>query len=230
MNQTHHLRVLFEDVLEEQLREPGIPPTPAMQPFLIVPVQERLILLSLYDQQSGADPRTLFAWEHKPKPSTSPARPIATEALTAIKAALPFAKETNIRLTSKRMLGALADLTAAMENPTGWIHPGPYPDCETGDLGDSETPFPINTRDIPDDTEKQLRQAFFPATPLMLFGTHVPAAIAELGLQRRAILYLLIVEDWEWSGIQALLQCSKGQVEYAQRRAIEVLESAEGGG
>ncbi len=229
MNQTHLLRVLFETTLEEQLREPGIPPTPAMQPFLVVPIQERLILLSLYDQQSGADPRALSPWEHKPKPSSSPARPIAMDALTAIKAALPFAKETDIRLTSKRMLGALAALTAAMENPTAWIHPGPYPDHETGDLGDPETPLPIDTRDIPADTEKQLRQAFFPAAPLMLFGTHVPAVIAELGLQRRAILYLLIVEEWEWSDIQTLLQCSKGQVEYAQRRAIEALSGAEGG-
>jgi hypothetical protein len=60
-----------------------------MWPFLSIPIQERLILLSLFDQSS----------------------------MVEIKAALAWAKETDLRLSSPRMLDALAGLRYGMEHP-----------------------------------------------------------------------------------------------------------------
>lgn len=202
MNLPQRIRVLAERAFERQAKAHDRIPAPDMRPFLAVPIRERLVLLALYDNRSMAE----------------------------IKEAYPWAKETDVRLTSHRIKTAIDIFVAATEDPTTHIHPGPLPDHEaTGDLGVGDpndplyTDFPIESRLIPKDTAKQLRQAFYPSVPLMLFGAHVPASVAELSLQHRAIAYLAVVEEWTWGEVQELLACSKWQVYNGLTEAVEAL-------
>jgi len=196
MNLSQHIRILSENAFTRQSKLPGHPPTPDMRPFLAVPIRERLVLLAIYDGQP----------------------------MEVIKGAYPWAKETDVRRTSHRIQDALAIFNAALKEPTAWINPGPYPVAEVdGDLGYPDTPFPINSRTIPADTDKQFRQAWFPSTPLMLFGAHVPPAMSQLSLKRRSIVYLAVVEEWSYSQIMETLECSKRQVHTSLIKAIEAL-------
>lgn len=195
MNQTHQLRLLLEHTYTTHKRT-NTPHAPSMWPFLAVPIKERLTLLALTEEATMAE----------------------------CKAAFPWMKETDHRLTSHRIHHALDLLTAAMEAPTTWINPGSLPDLEaTDDLTNPETPFPIPDNQVPDDIDKQLRQALFSSVPLMLFGPLVPPTIHELGLQKRAIAYCLVVEEFGWSDIQMLFGCSEWHIRQTIKQAYEVL-------
>lgn len=178
-----------------------VPLATTMFPFLAVPIKERLVLLCLSEQAT----------------------------MPQIKAALPYAKETDVRQTSHRMRAAIGIFNEAMENPTAWLHPGPYPLAEVPDLLERhpETgelpPFPLPDRLIPRDTDKQLRQAFFPEAAVLLFGELVPEPLAALGLQVRAVLYLIAVEEYGWKDVQTLLQCTEWSVRQALKGGIEAL-------
>jgi hypothetical protein len=184
MNLTHAIRLLCEAAFERQSKTPGHPPAPYMQSFLAVPLKERMTLLALYDGRT----------------------------MEEIKAAFPWVKETDVRLKSARIQDAAAILCLSFEDPTAWMNPGPYPEDETGDLVDPTTPLPVSTREIPATIETQLRQALFTSVPVMLFGTHVPKEIAQLGLRKRAIVYLVVVEEMPWGEVMSLMECSKRQI------------------
>lgn len=166
-----------------------------MWPFLAVPLEMRLVLLCNLE---GAT-------------------------MQEVKAVLPYAKETDVRQTSHRMRAAIETFNQAMEDPTAWLHPGPYPEDEAGDLSDHETPFPLPDRLIPRDTDIQLRQVFFPEAAILLFGELVPEQIADLGLQARLILYTLSVCELEWGEVERLLGCSEWRIRQALKQGIEVL-------
>lgn len=191
----HDFRILFE--YHYRLTKHTAPHAPSMWPFLSVPLKERLTLLALPEEATMAE----------------------------CKQALPWMKETDHRLTSHRIHHALSCLVQALEHPTDWINPGPMLAHETGDLADPTTPFPVPDRLIPTDTDKQVRQALYPSPPLLLFGALVPAALHELSLQPRAIIYCLVVEEMTWGEIQMLFECS----EWAIRQAIRQVYAALGG-
>jgi hypothetical protein len=166
-----------------------------MRPFLAVPLRERLVLLALYDNRS----------------------------MEEIKGAYPWAKETDVRLTSHRIQAAVSILFTSLDEPTAWMDPGPYPGIEAADLTDPNTQLPINSRDIPDDIEKQLRQALFPSVTLMLFGAHVPPAVNTMSLQHRTLVYLIVVEELGWGEAMEMLECSKRQVHISLTEMVEAL-------
>jgi len=195
MSLSQRIRILSEAAFTRQSRQPGNPPAPDMRPFLSVQLPERMVLLALYDGQS----------------------------MEEIKAAYPWAKETDVRLTSHRIQPAIADLIAAVHDPTAWIRPGPIPEVEAGDLTDPDTPDPINHRRIPADVETQLRQAFFPSVPLMLFGAHVPPEVGAISLQHRAVVYLVVVVELPWSEVMRMMGCSKRQIHNSLVEVIEAL-------
>ena len=141
-----------------------------------------------------------------------------------IKSALPYAKETDVRQTSHRMVAAIKTFNAAMDEPTAWLHPGPYPDQEPADLSDPTTPFPLPDHQIPRDTDLQLRQVFFPEAAILLFGELVPTELAAIGLQARLILYCLAVCESSWLDIQELIGCSEWSIRQALKGGIEALE------
>ena len=168
----------------------------SLWPYLAVPIRPRLTLLALYDNHT----------------------------MEEIKGAFPWVKETDVRLTSHRIHEAIALVTSAMEDPTCWVDPGPIPDQEVGDLTDPATPFPVTDRSIPRDTDKQFRQAYYSSAPLMLFGPTVPPELGEISLQRRAVIYLLVVEELRWTQIEELLGCTEWQIREAIRQTFEALE------
>lgn len=194
MNQLQTFRQLCADYYESQLGT-DIPSATTMWPFLALPIKERLVLLCLSE-----------------------------EATMELKAVLPYAKETDVRQTSHRMVAAIKTFNAAMDEPTAWLHPGPYPDEEPTDLTDPTTPFPFPDHQIPRDTDLQLRQVFFPEAAILLFGELVPAELAVIGLQARLALYCLAVEELSWLDIQALLGCSEWAIRQALKGGIEALE------
>jgi len=194
MNHVQLFRKLCSDLYNSQLGT-DIPSATTMWPFLVVPIKERLVLLCLSEEAT----------------------------MEQIKVSLPFAKETDVRQTSHRMIAAIKLFNAALDEPTAWLHPGPYPDTEPLDLTDPETPFPVLDRLIPRDTDLQLRQVFFPEPAVLLFGELVPAWLAELGLHTRAILYCLAVEELSWQDIVLLLECSEWSIRQALKDGIEAL-------
>ncbi len=197
-NHVTRLQRLFKQAYEKQSRTDAPSPT-SLIPFLYIEIQERLILLSLLD---GAT-------------------------LPEIKAALPFAKETDIRRSSPRMITAGEKLDYAIKHPWCWIEPGPLPLVDAPDLLELDgvgdlPPFPVFSSRLPHDTDLQLRKIFYASSGIMLFGDAVPPAIARLSLQSRVILYLLAVEEYRWLDIQELLGCTEWKI----RRAIHDAEEA----
>lgn len=196
MNQLQTFRQLCADYYESQLGT-DTPSATTMWPFLALPIKERLVLLCLSEEAT----------------------------MEQIKAVLPYAKETDVRQTSHRMVAAIKTFNAAMDEPTAWLHPGPYPDQEPADLSDPTTPFPLPGHQIPRDTDLQLRQVFFPEAAILLFGELVPAELAAMGLQARIALYCLAVEELCWQDIQTLLGCSEWAIRQALKDGIEALEA-----
>lgn len=193
-NHISRLQWRFKKVYEAQARTDAPSPT-SLIPFLYIPIQERLILLALLD---GAT-------------------------LPEIKAALPFAKETDIRKSSPRMIAAGERLNYAIKNHWCWIEPGPLPTDEPGDLVDTNEEFPYPAAWLPEGTDRQLRKIFYASSAIMLFGDVVPSAIARLSLQARAILYLQTVEEYRWLDIQELLGCTEWKIRFAIKGAEEAL-------
>src|SRR5215212_5766237 len=74
-------------------------PIPPMQAYLAIPIKTRLILLALHD---GADE-------------------------AGVKAALPYAKQTDVRLTSKEIREGLDLLKKGLEDGTFFIDLGTIP-------------------------------------------------------------------------------------------------------
>lgn len=148
-------------------------PVPNLHAFLCLPLKERLILLALADR-----------CDHK-----------------TIQAALPFAKQSDVRLTSPGTRAALTLLHLALASPKLWIDPQA------------------------DDVERQLTNIFYPSTALLLFGELVPPELEVLGLQGRAIMYCLLVEQMERDAVQALLGVSEWKVKQTIRLAMEGLKA-----
>lgn len=194
MNQIELFRKSCAEYYDAQLST-DIPSATTMWPFLAVPLEMRLVLLCQTEQAT----------------------------MEQIKAALPFAKETDVRQTSHRMRAAIEVFNRSMEEPTAWLHPGPYPETEPTDLVDPETSFPFPDRLIPRDTDIQLRQVFFPEAAVLLFGELVPEQLAALGLQPRLVLYLLSVEEMGWREVEELLGCSEWAIRQALKQGIEAV-------
>ena len=140
MTNIHRLRLAFE--ARYAILTKDAPPTPSMWPFLSLPLRERLILLCIAD--TGANE-------------------------AAIKQALPFAKQTDVRLTSPAMVKASQTFLKVLNTPTAWIDP-------EGDV------------------EQQLLQIFYPSATPMLFGYVCPPEMAQLSLKTRCVIYCLVVE------------------------------------
>src|SRR4051812_8800498 len=155
MTSVHRLRLLFERryaIIAQDAPHKAQP----LQAFLALPIRERLILLALLDQHGTPDE-------------------------AAIRAALPYAKQSDVRLTSKTILKAVETLKAAIETPTLWIDPD-------------------------HDQEKQLLAVFYPSAAVCLFGGLMPIQMKDFSLQA---LYLLIVECWRWEQVEELLGVSE---------------------
>jgi hypothetical protein len=170
MTNIHRLRLAFEDRYAILTRD--APLTPSMWPFLSLPIRERLVLLCIAD--TGAD-------EAK------------------IKHALPWAKQTDVRLTSPAMVKAAATFLKVLNIPTAWIDP-------EGDV------------------EKQLMQIFYPSATPMLFGYIVPPELSTLSLKTRVAIYCLVVEGLQRREVQELLECSEWYVKRSIEQALEALE------
>lgn len=197
MTSVHRLRLLFEK--KYAILAPDAPhKAQPLQAFLALPIRERLILLALLDQQGKPDE-------------------------AAIRQAIPYAKQSDVRLTSKTILKAVETLKAAIERPTLWIHPGPYPEREVRDLTIQTAKPPVPDALIPYDIEKTLTQIFYPSAAVCLFGGLVPPEVREFSLQARCCLYLLVVECQHWGEVEELLGVSKWFVRQAIHNALEAL-------
>jgi hypothetical protein len=166
MTNVHRLRLAFENRYAILTRD--APLTPSMWPFLSLPIRERLVLLCIAD--TGAD-------EAK------------------IKHALPWAKQTDVRLTSPAMVKAAATFLKVLNIPTAWIDP-------EGDV------------------EKQLMQIFYPSATPMLFGYIVPPELSTLSLKTRVAIYCLVVEGLQRREVQELLECSEWYVKQAINQGL----------
>lgn len=195
MNLPQQIRWLSKQSLRKQLTVPGRAPIPNMRPFFAVPIKERLVLLALYDSRTMGE----------------------------IKEAMPWVKETDVRLTSRRIHQAIELLEAGFEDDTIWMNPGPVPMEEVGDLTDTDTQFPFYSRRIPEDTEVQLRKYLWPATTLVLFGEHVPPKVGKLTLKQRAIVYMVVVEEMTWIEVERMMECSKTPISTSLTRMVEAL-------
>ena len=170
---------------------------PPMQAFLALPIKERLVLLALLD---GADEAT-------------------------IRQTLPFAKQTDARLTSPAMQAAVARLHEALATPAFFIDLAgiPLPTDHTGDLTDMATKMLCRDADIPDTIERTIRQVWYPSAAPLLVGPMAPAEIAVWGLKERLALYLMIVQECSYAEVQELLGCSDWFVRKCIRAALEEL-------
>ena len=147
-----------------------------MQAFLALPIRERLILLALLDQHGKPDE-------------------------AAIRAALPYAKQSDVRLTSKTILKAVETLKAAIEQPTIlWIDPD-------------------------HDQEKAVLAIFYPSAAVCLFGGLVPIELRDFGLQARFIAYCLVVETMKWEDVEELLGGSEWKIKRTLATALEILDA-----
>jgi hypothetical protein len=167
-------------------------PIPPMQAYLAIPIKTRLILLALHD---GADE-------------------------AAVKAALPYAKQTDVRLTSKEIREGLDLLKRGLEEPTFFIDLGQVP-LETdhdGDLTDPTTKALCRDQDIPETVEKTFRQVWYPSAAPLLIGPMVSVELADWPLKMRLAIYCLVVAELEREEVRELLGCSAWYV----RRCIEV--------
>jgi hypothetical protein len=169
MTNIHRLCLAFE--ARYAILAKDAPPTPSMWPFLSLPLRERLILLCIAD--TGANE-------------------------AAIKQALPFAKQTDVRLTSPAMVAASQTFLKVLNTPTAWIDP-------EGDV------------------EKQLTQIFYPSATPMLFGYLVPPELSALSLKSRAATYCLVVEGLQRRAVQEFLGCSEWFVKTAITTTLEAL-------
>lgn len=184
--------------MQSQLAIPGRPSVPDLRPFLSVNLPMRLVLLAIYDNKT----------------------------MPQIKKAMPWVKETDVRLTSRRIHAAIEELQEGRANPTGWMNPGPEVDNEC-DLSDPETPFPLLSRLIPEDIEIQLRKTLWPDTVHILFGEHVPPEVAALSLQHRVIIYLLVVEEMERPDVIRMMKCTDHAIRESLSKMVEALEAYE---
>lgn len=152
-------------------------PIPPLQPFLALPIRERLVLLALLDKASPEE----------------------------IRAALPFVKQTDLRLTSPAMVAAVATLRRALQQPLDYFTNVP----EAGDQT----------------VERRLRQILYPSAAVLLFGEIVPLELCCLGLKTRVILYCALVEEMTRPDIQVTLGCTEWAVKQALRGALEALDA-----
>ncbi len=144
-------------------------PTPPMRAFLALPIQERLILLALTDLGDKADEET-------------------------VRALLPFARQSDIRLKSERMREALKTFQKGLVQPTFFIDLGniPLQNDHTGDLTDMNTKTLCRDADIPQNIERSIRWVFYPSAAPMLIGLMVTAPVSDWPLLDRLIVYTLI--------------------------------------
>jgi hypothetical protein len=106
------------------------------------------------------------------------------------------ATSEDLALTSDRMRTAVRQLKEALLHPYAHLDPLHEP-------------------------ERQLQRLLFPSAAVLLFGEGVPAALAYLTLRQKAVLYLLLVESWQWQAIQEFLGCSEWTIRQAVRQAKE---------
>jgi hypothetical protein len=172
MTSVHKLRLLFERRYAIVAADAPHKAHP-LQAFLALPIRERLILLALLDQHGKPDE-------------------------AAIRAALPYAKQSDVRLTSKTILKAVETLKAAIETPTLWIDPD-------------------------NNQETQLLNVFYPSAAVCLFGGLVPLELRDFSLQDRLIAYLLVVETMKWDEVEELPGVSEWRVKMTLHRMTEVL-------
>jgi len=173
-------------------------PTPPMRAFLALPIQERLILLALTDLGDKADEET-------------------------VRALLPFARQSDIRLKSERMQQALVTFQKGLVQPTFFIDLGGInlETDHTGDLTDMSTKTLCRDADIPQTVERTFRWIFYPSAAPMLIGPMVTKPVADWPLLDRLICYLLIVAELTYKQVEELLGCTEWRVRESLRIALE---------
>jgi hypothetical protein len=207
MTNIDRLRLAFErryPIVKKRFQQP-IPP---MQAYLAIPIRTRLILLAIHDANGKPDE-------------------------AAIKAALPYAKQTDVRLTSKEIKEGLELLKRGLEEPAFFIDLGgiasavDYPEPDRDAQGNHIDEYGLTApdakplwrdSDIPQDIERTFRWVWYPSAAPLLIGPMVPASIAAWSLKMRLCLYLLIVQECERDEVCELLGCSAWFV----RRCIEI--------
>ena len=173
-------------------------PIPPMQAYLAIPIKTRLILLALHD---GADE-------------------------AAVKAALPYAKQTDVRLTSKDIRAGLELLKRGLDEPTFVIDLGQVPleIDHDDDLTDPNTKALCRDQDIPAGIERTIRQVWYPSAAPMLVGPIMPRELEGWTLKERLCLYLLIVNESEREEVCELLSCSAWFVRQSIIKALKEFE------
>lgn len=161
----HAFRLSLEHLALRNLERGRLAPPP-MQAFLAVPLPERLILLAKID---GAEAKHI-KW-------------------------LLRASDDDLGLTSPRMVQAVALLTAAMDEPWGFI-------------------------DLSIDPELQLMQSLFRHVPMALIGEVVPPALSSLTIGQRLGLYLILVCGLSYKRTSPEVERLLGCTEFFVRSAI----------
>ncbi len=159
---------------------------PPLHLLLPVPISERLVLLAQID---GATPQEMKA--------------------------LLKVKDDDLSLKSERMIRALTLLDQAQRDPflhwsSAWFE---APLISSADI----TQVVQGTGYVWDErhgheVERACRQVLFSSSAACLIGECVPVALRHLTLRERLLIYCLLVEEMQWSEIQALLHCSEWSI------------------
>ncbi len=148
----------------------------------------------------------------------------------------PFAKQTDARLKSPRMLEALATFQQGLHEPTFFIDLGDitkyvdYPEPAIDAQGNHIDKYGLtkpNAKplwrdvDIPRDIERTMRQIWYPSAAPLLIGPMVPPSLADWSLKERIAIYLLIVSEETYKGVEELLGCTEWFVRACLVKALE---------
>ncbi len=171
---------------------------PPLHLLLPIPISERLVLLAQID---GATPQEMKA--------------------------LLKVKDDDLSLNSERMVRALSLLDQAQRDPflhwsNDWFD---APLISRPDITLVAQGMGYRWNDqYGHEVERACRQMLYASVATCLVGEYVPTRLRDLSLRERLCIYLLIVEEMQWSEIQALLHCSEWSIREAINKTFAYLK------
>ncbi len=196
-NRLAHLCFSLDRLYRQERRPRTCPPLHLLLP---IPISERLVLLAQID---GASPQEIKA--------------------------LLKVKDDDLSLKSERMVQALSLLDQAQRDPflhwsNDWFE-APLTSRHDITLVDQGMGYRWNDR-FGYDVERACRQMFYASVAVCLVGEYVPQALKDMSLRERLCIYLLIVEEMQWSEIQALLHCTEWSIRESINKTFTYLGGA----
>jgi len=170
---------------------------PPLHLLLPIPISERLVFLAQID---GATPQEMKA--------------------------LLKVKDDDLTLKSERMVRAVSLLNQAQRDPflhwsNDWFE-APLIGSTDITLVAQGMGYRWNDR-FGYDVERACRQMFYASVAVCLVGECVPVALRELALRERLLIYCLVVEEMQWSAIEAPLHCTEWSIRESINKTLTYL-------